>query len=140
MVYPHPIDSIDENMFKSVADAYYTVSVPNATNCDHIVVHYGKCSFDAFFYWSFSKLNTYPVMVWFHWFQQSQALQQPQDCDVPRTREKRANKHHHPSSIGEFNEFSQHEIILQPEDELLLFIMSHLSSSKRHLFDFCELY
>lgn len=55
VVYPHSIDSIDENVFKSVAHAYYT---------------------------------------------QSQALQEPQDCDVPRTRETRASKHRRPSATG----------------------------------------
>ncbi|XP_056586913.1 carboxypeptidase D, b isoform X2 [Triplophysa dalaica] len=54
VVYPHSIDSLDENVFKSVAATYM----------------------------------------------QSQALQEPQDCDVSRTREKKASKHRRPSATG----------------------------------------
>ncbi|XP_065143505.1 carboxypeptidase D, b isoform X2 [Paramisgurnus dabryanus] len=53
--YPHSIDSIDENLFKYVTEAFYM---------------------------------------------QSQALQEPQACDVPRTREKKANRHRRPPVTG----------------------------------------
>ncbi|KAL1252552.1 hypothetical protein QQF64_017245 [Cirrhinus molitorella] len=55
VVYPSSIDSVDEDMFKSVAEAYYV---------------------------------------------QSQAFEEPQACDVPRTREKKGIKHHRPVATG----------------------------------------
>ncbi|XP_051537619.1 carboxypeptidase D, b [Myxocyprinus asiaticus] len=55
VVYPSSLDSIDENIFKSVAEAYHT---------------------------------------------QSEVLQEPQDCDEPRTREKKVSKLHRPVTTG----------------------------------------
>lgn len=55
IVFPNSLDSVDENMFKSVADAYYM---------------------------------------------ESQAFQEPQTCDVPRTKQKRGLKHHRPVARG----------------------------------------
>ncbi|XP_042604190.1 carboxypeptidase D, b isoform X2 [Cyprinus carpio] len=55
VVYPSSLDSVDEDMFKSVAKAYYV---------------------------------------------QSQDFQEPQACDVPRTREKKSIKYHRPLVTG----------------------------------------
>ncbi|XP_073681191.1 carboxypeptidase D, b [Garra rufa] len=55
VVYPSSLDSVDEDMFKSVAEAYYV---------------------------------------------KSQAFEDPQACDVPRTREKKGIKHHRPVATG----------------------------------------
>ncbi|KTF93361.1 hypothetical protein cypCar_00044092, partial [Cyprinus carpio] len=55
VVYPSSLDSVDKDMFKSVAEAYYL---------------------------------------------KSQAFQEPQACDVPRTREKKGTKHHRPVVTG----------------------------------------
>uniref|UniRef100_A0A8C1YYD4 Carboxypeptidase D, b n=1 Tax=Cyprinus carpio TaxID=7962 RepID=A0A8C1YYD4_CYPCA len=55
VVYPSSLDSVDKDMFKSVAEAYYLTS---------------------------------------------QAFQEPQACDVLRTREKKGTKHHRPVVTG----------------------------------------
>ncbi|XP_052393456.1 carboxypeptidase D isoform X2 [Carassius gibelio] len=55
VVYPSSLDSVDEDMFKSVAETYYM---------------------------------------------KSQAFQEPQACDVPRTRERKGTKHHRPVASG----------------------------------------
>lgn len=80
-MYPSSIDSADEKMFKSVAEAFYLVCILNAVYIMNCV----KLNFTDSFYC----------------FQQSQAFQEPQACDVPRNREKKDTKHRRPVVTGQ---------------------------------------
>jgi len=81
VVYPSSLDSTDENMFKSVAEAFYLV-----------------CVLDAVYIMNCFKFNFTDSL---YCFQQSQAFQEPQACDVSRTRQRKRSKQRRPAVTGQ---------------------------------------